>query len=122
MVLHLSNFEIPARLIFQPYAAEWRIANAETVEWEVQTIVRLGSPYKQEVTPDRTWVRVRIEVPDMKGLESSLGVPSFTVLMNPTSIPPDVLRPLENHRRTPDIGGRRFTVLICFKSEFKNLH
>ena len=65
MVLHRSNFEIPAQLSFRPYAAEWRIALAETVEWEFNPILVIGA---KAVSPEKTWVRVRIEVPDMKDL------------------------------------------------------
>jgi hypothetical protein len=117
MVLR-SNFEIIAGLTFQPYAAEWRIANAETVEWVFNPKVVIGS--KAQASPEKTWVRVRIEVSDIRGLENALGLPSFTVLMNRATIPPNLLQSHEDYDRTPDIAGRRFSVLICEKSEFKN--
>jgi hypothetical protein len=127
MVLHRSNFEIPARFSFQPYVAEWRFVSVETVEWDEEPKLKKVFQ-KKEDNSEKTWVRVRIEVPDMSDPGNSLGFyipgigvhPSYTVLMNRTSIPPDVLQAHENYSNTPDISGRYFSVLICQKPEFKD--
>ena len=127
MVLRQSNFEIPARFSFQPFAAEWRIVYAETVEWVEAPRLR-GILEPVDVNAERTWVRLRIEVPDMSDIGVSLGLyfpgiddhPSYQTLVSRASIPPDVLQAHENFRNTPDISGRYFQVLICHKPELKD--
>jgi endogenous inhibitor of DNA gyrase (YacG/DUF329 family) len=118
MVLHKSNFEIPARFSFQPYSAKWRYANAETVEWVEESKLR---PIMAESTdkPEKTALRVRIGAPNLYGFGLELE-PSRTVLMDRASIPPDLLPAHANHRNTPDIAGLQFKVLVCQKPEFKD--
>ena len=123
MVLHRSNFEITARLSFQPYRAEWRAVNAETVEWvEEPKLRRVFSKLSDD--PEKTWLRVHVGAPDADGFGLLYGFdlnPSYTVLMDRASIPPEVLPTHENHRNTPDVSGRSFQVLICYKPEFKDV-
>lgn len=121
MVLQRSNFEIPARFSFQPFSADWRLETAETVEWvEKPTLQPLFSRPKDD--PEKNWLRVRIGVLGYGSLDALYRIddPSWTVLMDRASIPPDVLQPHENHRNTPDVSGRSFQVLICQKPEFKD--
>ena len=125
MVLHNSNFEIPARFSFQPFVAEWRFVMAETVEWAREpTLLRRMAPVPADDDDNKNWLRVRIEVPDADEAETLLGIPlgidpSYTVLMNRASIPPDLLQSHENHRNTPDVSGRSFRVLIYQNPEIK---
>lgn len=122
MVLHQSNFEIPARFSFQPFIAEWVFAAAETVEWVNAPTRKMA--VQADAESEKSWLMIRIEVPEtefstrrMLALE-----PVYqTVLMDRASIPPEVLRAHENHRNTPDISGRSFKVLLCRKPEFRNI-
>src|SRR5690348_3870646 len=126
MVLHRSNFEIPARFTFQPFVAEWRFARAETVEWARNPrLLRRMAPVPADDDEDKNWLRVRVKVSDASELgnliELMLGVdPSYTVLMDRANIPPGVLQSHENYSNTPDISGRNFRILICQKPEFKD--
>lgn len=122
MVLHYSNFEIPARFSFYPFFATWRFARAETEEWVEKPRLRMAFSEAGD-DPERTWLRVRIEVPDDAEELTALGLgvgSSYEVLMDRVCIPPDVLQKNENHRNTPDVAGRNFTVLICQKPEFQD--
>jgi len=116
------DFEIPARFIFQPFSADWRIVSAETVEWvENPTLLRSLLGRQDEEATEKNWLRVRIDVPDAEdaGMISMFArYPSYTVLMNRTEIPEDVLTAHENHQNTPDVAGRSFLVLIYEKPEF----
>lgn len=126
MVLHRSNFVIPARFSFQPYSVEWRLVSAEIVDWVEEPKLRQMMS-KPPDDPEKTWLRVRIEVPEVSGSEGVLRLhipgigiyPSHTVHMDRASIPADVLLAHENHRNTPDVADRWFRVLICQKPEFK---
>src|SRR4051794_19342877 len=118
MVLQRSNFEIPARFSFQPFAAAWCVACAETVEWKDES----GGSLLTSFEPGSR-LRVRIEFPDANnsGMLAGLGIhQSNTVLMHRTCIPLDIRESHQNHVNTPDISGRRFQVLICRKPEFKS--
>jgi hypothetical protein len=122
MVLHLSNFEIPARFTFQPFIAEWHFAWAETLEWvqEPKAIQMAFVPIESD--SEKNWLRIRIEIPDVDNL---LGLmlgsnPSYNVLVAPGSIPPGILQAHENYSNTPDISGRSFQILICQKPELKD--
>lgn len=127
MVLQ-NNFEIPARFAFQPFSAKWRFEYAETVEWAGEPKLRplVSAPAGED---ERTWLRVRIEVPDPSASANALGLhipgigihPSYTVLMDRASIPPDVLQAHETYRNTPDVSGRQFNVLICQMPELESL-
>jgi len=130
MILQRANFNVPARFSFQPFAAVWRSVSAELVEWvEDPTPLRpiIFGPADED-EPEKTWLRVRLELPgkhdnvdDLGGLSGLYGLrPSYTVLMDRVSIPPDVLHGDENHRSAPDVSGRGFTVLICQRPEFKD--
>lgn len=120
MILQRANFNVPARFSFQPFIAEWRFAMAETMEW-ARDPTRLRMAFvPADDDDDKNWLQVRIEVPDDR-FGIPLGVdPPYTVLMNRASIPPDVLRSHENHRNTPDVSGRSFSVLIYRNPEIKN--
>jgi hypothetical protein len=123
MVLHQSNFEIPARFSFQPFLAEWRFASAETMEW-VEEPPRLMAAMRADDVCEKNWLKVRIQGlnADSSGMLSGLGLgpyPSYEVLLDRNSIPPNVLQAHENYNNTPDISGRNFQVLICQKPEFK---
>ena len=126
MILQRSNFNVPARFSFQPFAANWRFVSAELLEWVEEP--RLKMAFRQEEdNPEKTWLRVRIDVPErndsLGGLSDMFGCGlclSYPVLMGRASIPPDVLQAHENCRNTPDVSGRFFQVLICQKPEFKN--
>lgn len=121
MVLHQSNFEIPARFSFQPFIAEWFFAVAETVEWTDAPTLKMA--FQPDGDSEKNWLMIRIEVPETEfSTRLMLGFePVFqTVLMDRSSVPPDVLQAHENHRNTPDISGRSFRMLICRKPEFKD--
>jgi hypothetical protein len=124
MVLHLSNFEIPARFSFQPFVAEWHFVRVETVEWAEEPKLKRALQ-QQEDDLEKTWVRVRIEAPDADGLGMLYGLElndysSFSAVLDRASVPPDVLEAHENHRNTPNISDRYFRALICQKPEFKD--
>jgi hypothetical protein len=114
MVLHRSNFNIPARLSFQPFVVNWHIAEAEIVEWVEEPKLR------------NDWLRVRIEEALVFGGLGEMdeirrpGISSITALIARHSIPPDVLRPHENCHNTLDVSDRRFKVLVCQRPEFKD--
>ena len=121
MILQRANFNVPARFSFQPYTAIWDLETAETVEWaEDPTLLRkIFTPADER--PEKSWLRVRVGVAVYGGLEMLYGFgdrPSYVVLMDRASIPPDVLSAHANHRNTPDIAGHQFPVLICRKPEF----
>jgi hypothetical protein len=122
MILQRTNFNVPARFSFQPYSAKWRIVNAEIVDWVEEPRLRmiLREPADQ---PQKTWLRILIGAPSRGGLESLYGLddsPTFTVLMDRTSVPSDALQAHENFRNTPDVSGRSFAALICQKPEFRD--
>jgi len=129
MILQRANFNVPARFTFQPFAAKWRFVGAELVEWVEEPKLRplFG---EAEEDPEKTWLRVCIEVPDPDGDGIGLGglgslygcglYRSYRVLMERASIPPNVLQAHENCHNTPDVLGRSFQVLICQKHEFKD--
>jgi hypothetical protein len=125
MLLQRSNFEIPARFIFQPYVAEWHLAQAETMEW-VKEPKRLMAAMRAEDDIEKNWLRIHVEVPQMDGYSGMLGAMglanrlSYTDEVNRTSIPLDVLKAHENYRNTPGISGRYFQVLICQRPEFRD--
>lgn len=78
--------------------------------------------YEPEVDPDKTLVRVRIEVQEVGelGVPTRLGPsPSYTHDLERSSVPPEILQAHEDHRNTPDISGRKFQVLVCQNPEFK---
>jgi len=125
MVLHRSNFEVPAQLNFLPYAVEWRFVRAETVDW-VEGPKLLGISSKEPKDSDKTWLRVRIEIPkpstnlynfDFPGIGAH---PMYTVLMNRASIPTDVLPAHENCHNAPDVSDRWFQTLVCQIPELKS--
>lgn len=132
MILQRANFNVPARFSFQPFAAKWRFANAVLAEWvEDPTLLRpfrFGEAEKSE--PEKTWLRVRLGLPGKDDDADHLGGlnglyslhPSCTVLMDRTSIPPEVLHAHENHRNTPDLSDKDkwFNVLICQRPEFRD--
>lgn len=122
MILHRGNFNIPARFTFQPFAAGWRFVRAETVEWiKDPTKLRRIAIGPSDDDDDKSWLRVRIEVPDAElGIPLGDFDPSYQVRIDRASIPPDILPLHENYRSTPDISGRSFQVLICQKPEFKD--
>lgn len=116
MVLHRSNFEIPAQFIFQPFSAAWRIVSAETLEWvEDQRLMQaFVEPAKK---PEKNRIRLRFEVPDdIEPTAAMLDLDAKRydrVTLSRADLPPDVLAKHENHRNTPDISGRVFQLLIC---------
>lgn len=119
---HQSNISIPAQFSFQPFTAEWRYASAEILEW-VEKPKLMAILFKPSDDPEKNWLRVRIGASPYGGLDGLYGIdysPCHTVHMDRASIPPDVLLAHENHRNTPDVSGRWFTVLICQKPEFKD--
>jgi hypothetical protein len=124
MVLHRTNFEIPAQFSFKPYSADWRLVSAEIVDWVEAP--RLMMALVQEDPREKTWLRVRLEMPDSH--ENTLGAlyglgdyRSYMVQLDRCGIPPDVLPAHENNRNAPDVSGRLFQVLICEKPEFKEI-
>jgi hypothetical protein len=122
MILQHTNFNVPARFSFQPYSATWRLASAETLEW-VEEPKLMQVPSKLPDEPEKNRLRVRIGASLYGALDLLYGIdsyPSYTVLMDRASIPPDVLQAHESYRNTPDISGRSFQVLICQKPEFKD--
>lgn len=130
MVLHRTNFEIPARFVFRPFSARWIDCRAKLVGWHEEP-----KPSGQYLVPpilvkpmalvaERDKVLVRIEVPDdsTSGKLAAMGLgpcPFHTVELFRDDVPKDVLRPHENRRNTPDISGREFTVLVCKRREFE---
>ena len=122
MILQRTNFNVPARFSFQPYSAKWRLVNAEIVDWAEEPRLRMifREPADQ---PQKTWLRILIGAPIYGGLESLYGTdvsPTFRVLMDRASVPPDALQAHENFRNTPDVSGRSFTALICHRPEFRD--
>jgi len=116
MVLHRSNFEIPAQFSFEPFAATWQIASAETLEWtEEPKLIQMA--FKKPLTkPEKSHILVRIEVPDEIEISAMLGAHTKKydyVTLDRTSLPPDVLASHETHRSGADISGRLFHVLVC---------
>jgi hypothetical protein len=130
MVLRRSNFEIPARFSFRPFSARWIRCDAELVEWYEKPEPLGGFPPLpvKPIAPfatEREKVLVRIEVPDdsTSGMLAAMGLgpcPSHTVELFRDNVPSDVLRPHENRRKTPDISGREFAVLVCKRREFES--
>ena len=129
MVLHRSNFEIPARFSFRPFNARWEICTAELVDWCEKPKPLTGGMVKP-ITDQRTEresVEVRIEVQDYfstSGMLTALGLRphlAHTVEMDRDDIPHDLLAAHENRQTSPDISGRSFPVLVCSQPEFKTL-
>lgn len=122
MVLHRSNFEIPARFTFQPFVADWQLTRVEIVEWAHEPKLSKMALGPIEDNSEKCWLRIRIEVPDRHNLvRSMLDLdPAYPALVDRKTIPPDVLQAHENYSNTPDVSGRSFQVLICQKPEFKD--
>lgn len=130
MVLHRSNFEIPARFRFRPFNVRWQICTAELVGWlerpKSSGVLALGRPMVKpfKESPEHELVTVRIEGPGeptagmLGGLYGTLNT-MHTAEMFRSDIPSDVLLPHENRKTSPDISGRTFSVLVC--KEYKTL-
>jgi hypothetical protein len=145
MVLHWSNIEIPARLVFRPYRANWMSCAAEIVGWADKdrphsgrsvdgvSVAPLTAPaaktkakpldpeFAKWLAMDR--VLVRISVPSTKtaeaaGILAALFAETYTVEIDRDNIPSEILQAHENPRTTPDIAGREFVVLACPRPEF----
>jgi hypothetical protein len=137
---HASNFTIPARFNFRPYKASWVTCWAETVGWWEEPdrdtffrplAKRIGGPPPK--SGDKVLVNIHVpsatmkpantlglsEMPGLEGLYGS--TPPYTVEIDRTDIPPEVLQPRENIENTPDIAGREFVVLACPMPEFEKL-
>ena len=139
MVLHYSNFEIPARFLFRPFQASWLISIAEVVGWWEPPGAGRFPPIFAPVStplPEKERVLIRFVMPTGEPLsEAELGVSPNALgllLSNPyvnicevvidrVELPDGILHPHENRRTAPDISERQFDLLVCPNPEFASL-
>jgi hypothetical protein len=120
MVLHRSNFDIPARFCFRPFSVRWEVRTAELMDWwePPKSNLLLGPPIGRK--PESEWVSVRID-PSGFAFGGLSELTAHTVQIHRKDIPRDVLNQQENCRNTLDISGRHFTVLVGFYPESNSI-
>lgn len=122
----IRNVEIPVRFAFLPFNSRWQKCDAEVIGWleEPSTPRELFSDEVDAEFERMTIVRLNVPVAGEFEHLSSQGnsfQDSYEIEVLSTDLPPDVMRPHENRRNTPDIGGRKFQVLTCTIPELKDL-